>query len=354
MADQAPRQAAHLRVRPDWLARTDEPVIEPDLPLIDPHHHLWDRPGWPYGLDELLADLASGHRVVSTIFAECRTRYRDAGPTELRSVGEVEFARSVATEAERRGSVVRVCEGIIAHADLRRGVAVGPVIEALKAASGGRLRGVRHSTAWDPDPVIANPELATRPGMLVEPAFQDGVRLLGASGLVFDAWVYHPQLAELAALAEACPDTQIVLNHAGGPVGVGRYAADHERMRQEWHAGLRLISQRQNIAIKLGGLAMRISGQRFHERPSPPGSEELAAAWQKDVHLCLELFRPVRCMFESNFPVDKGSYGYRVLWNAFKRLAADLSPAGQHEVLAGTAARIYGLLEPVNTRGEAG
>jgi predicted TIM-barrel fold metal-dependent hydrolase len=355
MSERAHGQVAHLKVRPEWLEQHQEDVIDPDLPIIDPHHHLWDRAGWPYSLDNLLDDIYTGHNVVSTVFVECRTRYRAGGPSELRPVGEIEFVRSVAEEAlSRSGGRVRICEGVIAHADLRYGNAARSAIEVMREASGGRLRGVRHSTAWDPEPEIFNPELGTRPGLLAETEFRDGVALLGRLGLTFDAWLYHPQLDELAGLARACSQTQVILDHAGGPIGIGRYRSRKQAGFREWQAALKRVAECHNVSVKLGGLAMRISGQDFHERDRPPSSEELAAEWRALIETCIEAFGPERCMFESNFPVDKASCSYRVLWNAFKRLTRQYSSAEKWAMFAGTAARLYRLEAPIRHSAPAG
>jgi predicted TIM-barrel fold metal-dependent hydrolase len=340
----APAEANHPRVRTDWLASWQEPVLEPDLPIVDAHHHLWNRRGWPYMVEDLTQDLASGHNVVSTVFVESRTHYRSDGPVESPSVGEVEFAVACAASvAEMAGELPRVCEGIIGHADLRLGSDVASVLDALNEASGGRFCGVRHSSAWDIESGIVNPELGSSPDLIAGGDFRRAIDLLGRRGLVYDAWVYHPQLYQIADLADACPNTQIVLDHAGGPLGIGRYQGRRSDAFKEWRQAMRVVASRPNVAVKIGGMAMRVSGYDFHIAATPPSSEEVARTFRPYVEVCLALFGPARCMFESNFPVDKASYSYCVLWNAFKRIASDLSDAEKTKLFSGTATRIYQL-----------
>ena len=340
----APVQTNHPQVRHAWLKTWQEPILDPGLPIVDAHHHLWNRSGWPYLLSDLTEDLSNGHHIVSTIFVESRTHYRSEGLAQYWPVGEVDFAVACATENSKQlAAYPRVCEGIIAHADLRLGSMVAPVLDALDEASRGRFCGIRHSTAWDIEPAIANPELGTNPDLSASNTFREAITLLGSRGLVYDAWVYHPQLYQIADLAHACPDTQIVLDHAGGPVGIGRYTGRRGDAFKEWRQAMRVVAACPNVAVKIGGLAMRISGYDFHTAAAPPHSEELARAFKPYVDVCLELFGPDRCMFESNFPVDKASYSYHVLWNAYKRLCAGLSACEKTELFSGTATRIYRL-----------
>ena len=324
-----------------WLAKRSEPIIEPDLPIVDPHHHLWDR-GGGYYLNELLEDLNSGHNIVSTVFLQCAYGYRTDGPEAMRPVGETEFVAGVAREAERRGSKTRVCEGIVAHADLLLGDAVTPVLEAHAAAADGRLRGIRHLTARDGSfrGGIAEPPPAH---LMSSPAFRQGYARLGQHGLSFDAWLYHTQIDELTALANDFPDTPVVLNHVGGALGVGAYAGRRDDVFQDWRAAIRRLSTCPNATVKLGGLAMVMTGFEFHKQPMPPDSTELLAAWRPYLETCIDIFGPDRCMFESNFPVDKAMCSYAVLWNAFKRAASEHSAADKAALFQGTATRFYRL-----------
>ena len=328
---------------PAWLALWSEDVLEPDLPIVDAHHHLWERWGHRYLLPELLADTGSGHHVTATVFVECVSQYRTDGPTELWPVGETEFADGVAATSERVDGPTRACAGIVAFADLSRGERVREVLEAHVVAGGGRLRGIRHIAAWDASDEIPPSYPSPPSGLLLDPAFRAGFAQLAPLGLSFDAWIYHPQLAELTDLARAFPVTTIVLDHAGGPLGVGPYRARHAEVFAEWKRGIRDLAQYPNIVVKLGGLGMRIGMFDFHSGATPPSSADLARAWRPYVETCIEAFGPDRCMFESNFPVDGVTCSYPVLWNAFKRLAAGSSAPEKAALFEGTARRIYRL-----------
>jgi predicted TIM-barrel fold metal-dependent hydrolase len=339
--------SSNFDVRPEWLARWSEPILEPELPIVDPHHHLWDRPGWRYLLDELLADLNSGHRIVATVFLQCRAFHRADGPDELRPVGETEFVNGVAAmSASGVYGPTRVCAGIVGHVDLRIGPRARDVLEAHIRAGGGRFRGIRHITAWDADGSVVNPANAAPAGLMADPMFRQGFAQLAALGLSFDAWLYHRQIPDLADLARAFPATRIVLNHVGGPLAIGAYHGRRSEVFTEWSKSIRDLGTCPNVHVKLGGMGMRINGYDFHERPEPPTGEALAAAWRPYVECCLESFGASRCMFESNFPVDKGSYSYPAYWNACKILAKGASIGEKIDLFSGTAARFYRLELP--------
>jgi len=334
----------YLPVRQDWLDQWNEPILEPGLPIIDPHHHLWDRPGWRYLLDELLADTGTGHNIIATVFVQARAMVRATGPEELRPVGETEFVNGVAAmSASGIYGKTKVCAGIVGHADLTLGTRVEPVLAAHIRAGGDRFRGIRHITAWDGDDSIRNPAYSPPPGLLADKAFRDGFAVLCRLGLSFDAWLYHPQINELTDLARAFPDARIVLNHVGGPIGIGPYAAERKEVFAAWTASIKALAACPNVCVKVGGLGMRMGGFGFHEKAEPPSSGTLAAAWRPYVETCIEAFGPSRCMFESNFPVDKGSYSYPVFWNACKLLAKAASHGEKADLFAGTAARFYRL-----------
>ncbi|MHB1133105.1 MAG: amidohydrolase family protein [Chloroflexota bacterium] len=331
-----------LPVRQEWLDRWREEILEPELPIVDPHHHLWDRPGWRYLFDELLADLASGHNITATVFMECREMYRAEGPQALRPVGETEFVNGVAAmSASGKYGPTRICAGIVGHADLRLGAAVQEVLEAHLRAGGGRFRGIRHIAAWDADPSIINPNHVPPPGLLADKAFREGFGSLAPLGLTFDTWLYHPQIPELTDLARAFPDTPIAVNHVGGPVGLGPYAGRREEIFADWRAAMQELAHCPNVVVKLGGLGMKIGAFGFEQGAEPPSSETLAAAWRPYIETCLEAFGSKRCMFESNFPVDKGSYHYAAYWNACKRLARGASAEEKADLFQRTAARFY-------------
>ncbi len=334
----------YFAVRDDWLARRTETVLEPELPIVDPHHHLWERPGWNYMLDDLLADTNSGHNIVGTVFVQCRSMHRASGPEEFRPVGETEFVNGVAAMSASGGyGATKVCDGIVGHVDLRQGAHANDVLEAHIRAGGGRFRGIRHITAWDGDPTLMNPAYAPPPGLMFDPTFRSGFACLAPLNLTFDAWLYHPQIGDVAALARAFPGTGICLNHIGGPLAIGVYAGKRQEVFAQWSAALRDLASCPNVVVKVGGMAMRINGWDFHEKTEPPSSAELAAAWKPYVETCIEAFGASRCMFESNFPVDKGSYGYQAFWNACKILAKDASVSEKADLFRGTASRFYRL-----------
>ena len=325
----------------DWLDQVQEGIVEPDLPICDPHHHLWDHPNHRYLLDELLADLGSGHNVVSTVFMECMSMYRAAGPEALRPVGETEFVNGIAAMSASGGyGGSRVCAAIVGYADLTLGAAVGEVLDAHMAAS-DRFRGIRHASGWDASDAVRNSHTNPKRGLLADRAFGDGLRELGKRGLTFDAWLYHPQLPELTALARAFPEQPIVVDHFAGPLGIGPYAGKRTEIFAAWKPNMAALAECPNVVAKLGGLAMPINGFGFHKRERPPGSDELAAA-TRDYYLhAIDCFGPERCMFESNFPVDRQSCSYAVLWNSFKKIAAGFSPSEKAALFHDTAARVY-------------
>jgi predicted TIM-barrel fold metal-dependent hydrolase len=333
--------------REDWLALRREETIDPERPIVDAHHHLWDRGGQRYMIEEITADIASGHNIVATVYVDCRSMYRAGGPEALRPVGEVEFANGVAAMSASGGwGSAALCAGIVGHANLLLGEAARAVLEAQIAAGGGRFRGIRHASAWDADASIGG-TYSTRPkGLLLDTIFRKGFACLAPLGLSFDAWLFHPQIGELTDLARAFPDTRIVLDHCGGPIGVGSYANRRQEIFPVWQAQVREIAKCPNVVVKLGGLAMRLLGYDFHERPIPPSSEDAAAAWRPYIESCIEAFGPERCMFESNFPPDKGQCSYQVIFNAFKRIAAPYSEAEKTALFQKTAADFYRLGSP--------
>lgn len=328
-----------------WLAtQAPEEILEADRPIIDPHHHLWDREQHRYLLDELLADTGSGHRVDATVFIDCMAFYRQDGPAALRPVGETEFANGVAAMAASGGyGPTRACAGIVSFADLLLGAAVQPVLEAQVAAGNGRFRGIRHAGGWDASDAIRNSHTNPPQGLYGLSAFREGFARLAPMGLSFEAWQFHPQLPDVVALARQFPDTSIILNHVGGPLGIGPYAGRTEESFAFWKRHLLELADCPNVTVKLGGLGMRIGVFDFHLRAAPPTSQQLADAWRPWIDTCIEAFGSHRCMFESNFPVDQITTGYAVLWNAFKRLAKGASETEKTALFSGTAKKVYRL-----------
>src|SRR5450755_4235317 len=330
--------------REDWLALRREDVIDPERPIVDAHHHLWDRGGQRYMIEEITRDIASGHNIVATVYVEARSMYRAGGPEALRPVGEVEFVNGVAAMSASGGyGAAAICAGIVGHANLLLGDGARAVLEAEIAAGQGRFRGIRHSSAWDADPEIAHMYAARPKGLLLDSTFRKGFACLAPLGLSYDAWLFHPQIGELTDLARAFPDTRIVLDHCGGPVGIGRFAGKREETFAIWKASIQQVAKCPNVSVKLGGLAMKLLGYDFHLRPMPPSSEELAIAWRPYIETCIEAFGLPRAMFESNFPPDKGQCSYQVIFNAFKRLAAPYSEAEKTALFSKTASEVYRL-----------
>jgi predicted TIM-barrel fold metal-dependent hydrolase len=327
--------------RAAWLATTREDAIEPGLPICDPHHHLWDTARSRYLLEELHEDTGSGHNVVQTVFLECSSEYRRDGPVSMQPVGETEFVASIAAKSETApGATIA---GIVGYADLRLGDAVADVLAAHIEAGNGRFRGIRHASAWDANDAIQNAHTHPAKHMFYAEAFRSGAAVLQRMGMSFDAWLYHPQISELVDLARAFPELSIVLDHLGGPLGIGPYAGQRDNVREVWRPPMRELAACPNVALKLGGIGMSAYGLGWHKRETAPSSAELVDAWGDDVRWCIDLFGPERCMFESNFPVDKRGCSYVVLWNAFKRIASGYSDAEKASLFRDSAARFYRL-----------
>ena len=330
----------------DWLALTREETLEPEIPICDPHHHMWDLrperiPYSRYLLDELYADLNSGHNVRSTVFVETNAMYRLDGPEEMRPVGEVEFVQGMATAAASGlYGPAKAAAAIVGHANLLLGDGVAPVLEALQAASPNRFRGIRHGVTWDSAPGIPNGRHDLE-GQLSLDSFRAGARVLAGMGLTFDAWLYFPQLPELAEFARAVPDLTIILNHIGGVLRIGPYANRDKDVVPSWRRGIEAVAQCPNVVVKVGGTGQPRTGYDWYARDKPVGSEEIAETMAPYMNYVIEQFGPNRCMFESNFPPDKVGHSYNVLYNAFKRISLGYSATDRSELFHDTAARVY-------------
>jgi len=321
-----------------------EAVIEPQRRIIDPHHHLWHRPEFgSYTLEDLWRDTGAGHAVEKTVFIECRAFYRDAGPLELRSVGETETVAQIAAQSRSAGGKKAVIAGIVAHADLTLGDKLEDVLMAHRDAGQGLLRGIRHAGARDPEPAALSIPGRGLEGQYEREDFRRGVKLLGKLGLSYDTWHYHHQNTAYLSLARAVPDTVFVLDHFGTPLGVGRFAGQRDAIFEHWKTDIAQIARCPNVYAKLGGLAMPDNGFGWDKRGRPATSAELIDAQRRYYMHALECFGPERCMFESNFPVDKRSIGYVELWNAFKLMVRDFSESEKHALFYGTAERVYRL-----------
>lgn len=334
-----------MSIREDWLDSVQEKVIEPDLVIVDPHHHFWKQRSQfpPYLLDDLYGDTGSGHRVKHTVFIECGAEYRNEGPVSMRPVGETEFVTELARQSLNTASAATV-SGIVAHTDLSLGNEVEQVLQAHIDAGCGLVRGIRHHAVWDASPDVPKSRINPPYDLFQQKEFRAALDCLTRMGLSFDAWVYHTQLPQLAELARACPDTSIILNHLGTPIGVGPYAGRRNEILQTWKQSMKDLSRCPNVTVKLGGMAMLVNGFRWNERKRPPTSDELAES-QRPYHLhAIDCFGPDRCMFESNFPIEKESVSYLVLWNALKKITAGFTDTEKKTLFAGTATQVYNLV----------
>ena len=328
----------------DWLALTQEPTLEPDLPICDPHHHFWDFrneriPYQRYLLDELNNDVYSGHNVKSTVFIEARSMYKPNGPDEYKSVGEVEFVQGLAAaSASGLYGPTRVAAAIIGAGNLNLGANVQPILDALKSASPNRLSGIRQSCGWDPHQDV---ESRAPEHQLSNSNFRKGAQVLANMGLSLDVTVYFHQLQELAEFAKEFPSLIIILNHIGGLYRVGPYANKDDEVIPHWRAGISKVAECDNIVLKLGGVGQPRYGFTWHNYVKPITSEELSQELEPLMNYCIDQFSPDRCMFESNFPPDKVSYSYNILFNAFKLLSKQYSPSERANLLHDTAAKSY-------------
>lgn len=332
----------------DWLARAEpEEPIRPDLPIIDTHMHLWHHAsGYRYFVEEHAADIATSKRkIAATVYVECGSYYRADGPADMRSVGETQYAAGMAAIAESgKYGDTRIAGGIVANADMTADPArLDDILDAHEDAANGRLRGIRRSAKWDADPVVASGKVADGPGILTDLQFQVGVRLLARRGLIYEATIFHPQIEDVTDLARAAPDTTIVVNHCGSPLGYGGYRGKEDAVFADWHASMHELSQEPNVTVKLGGMLMSLGNFDFKAAKRPPTSEEIAELWRPWLESCVDLFGPERCMLASNFPVEKAGIGYSAIWNVFMRVFSSYSDDELRKLTSGTASHVYSL-----------
>ena len=335
-------------VRQDWLDRRREDILEPDLPIIDTHHHLREGAGQRYLFDELMADVNSGHNIVATVFMQSGTKtkamYRADADPDFASVGETEFANGIAAmSASGAYGKARVCSGIIGAADLTLGARLRHVLEAHVRAGGGRFRGIRQSLTWDAWEGLCPPAEQHRKAVFANPKIREALACFTPLGLLFETWVFYPQMNDAIDLVRDLPETSFVLNHLGGPLHIGPYAGRRDERFAEWRAAIRAVAPFENVTCKLGAIGMHYAGFDFHLQPEPPSSQMMADAWRPYIETCIEAFGPQRCMVESNFPVDKAVCSYAVLWNAFKRMTSGASADEKAALFSGTARRVYRL-----------
>lgn len=326
-----------------WLEQVQEEIIEPERPIIDPHHHFWKHREPNYLLDDLWRDTGSGHNIEKTVFVECGAEYRTKGEEAFKPLGETEFVKPIAEASQKGPSGAARVEAIVGHVDLRIGGRAGEVLDAHMEIAPDLFKGIRHSGAWDPDDEVRTSHSNPSENLYAEPAFREGFRELAKRGMSFDAWNYHHTIPKLTELARANPDVPIILDHFGGPAGIGRYKDLREEIFDQWKIDVAELARCENVVAKLGGMAMPLNGFGWHDRATPATSEELEAAQGRYYHHMIDVFGPDRCMFESNFPVDKFSISYPVLWNALKKIASNYSEDEKHAMFFGTAARVYRL-----------
>jgi predicted TIM-barrel fold metal-dependent hydrolase len=327
-----------------WLNQVQEEIIDPARPICDPHHHLWDRNGSRYLLDEILDDINAGHRIVSTVFVECDSMFNIDAPAHLAPVGETEFVQGVAAmSSSGQYGECRVADGIVSFADLTLGDGVREVLEAHLAVAPRRFKGIRHAASWHVSDEIRNSHSGPVEHQMLKDDFQAGFEVLGSMNLSFDAWCYHTQIDEFAELARSHPTVTIILDHFGGPLGIGPYRGQGEAVFAEWRENISQLKDNKNVYFKLGGINMKINGFDWHKREVPANSDELVDRTARYYEHCIDTFGADRCMFESNFPVDRESVSYHVLWNAFKKMSAHRTEAEKERLFLGTATEAYRL-----------
>ncbi|OZB17124.1 MAG: amidohydrolase [Hyphomonas sp. 34-62-18] len=325
----------------EWLSKLREDVIDPAREIVDPHHHLWPKPHLSYDLEELWSDTEDGHNVTATVFMECGSAYRKDGPEHLRPVGETEFVTAASERAAKSPEKAQIA-AIIAHADLRRDD-LDEILDAHEAAAKGRFRGIRHAGACDPNPEALSIAGRAPRGLYADPHFRRGLARLGERGLTYDTWNYHHQIRDFTALARAVPGTVMILDHFGTPLGVGEYAGKRNEIFARWKDDIAELAECPNVFAKLGGMAMPDNGFGWNTREVPPSSDEFVEAQAPWYHHAIACFGPERCMFESNFPVDRLSISYRTLWNGLKKIAADYPETAKAALFSGTARKVYKL-----------
>ena len=339
-------KSPHLEVNEDWLSLRKEEALLPDLPIIDPHHHLWNVGFGKYYVEELLNDINfSGHNVKATVYimSSSNTKiYSTQGPDEYITLPEIEFATN---EGKRSDLIpnnhVKVNASIVGSLDLTHGVKIKPVIEKGLEISEGRLKGIRMLLASHKDPRITSGAVKSDLGLMLHPNFIEGAKCLEEAGLSLDFWIYHTQLHEMEQIAKALPNLNIILNHIGGPIHIGDYEGKQALTHREWRSAMLRLSRLPNICVKLGGLGMAVNGAKFHLQENPPTSTDLSEIWKPWIFETINMFGVEKCMFESNFPVDKGSCSYGSLWNAFKIISKEMSQDEKNKLFYENAANVY-------------
>ena len=333
-----------------WIDRVQEEIIDPDREIIDPHHHLWHGPPNPPGvkesyrylLEDLWKDSSSGHNIKKTVFIDCGQEYYTDGPEQFKPVGETEFVVAIARQARSDPSQAQIA-GIIGHANMMLGASVKEVLELHEEKGDGLFRGIRHAGGWDKDDRVKNAHSHPTAHIYLEDKFQEGLQELSSLNMVFDTWHYHNQIKDLTELAKNLPDLVIVHDHFGGPLGIGPYKGKREEIFAQWKEDIFELSQCKNVYSKLGGLAMPVNGWDWHKKEKPATSDEIISEQSSYYLYALDCFGSERCMFESNFPVDKQSVSYPVIWNAYKKLVKDFGETDKENLFYRTAENVYKL-----------
>lgn len=339
------------------LEGRDEPILDPDIAIVDAHHHLFEKPALRYMLEEFLDDVRAGHRIIASVYVEATAFHRADGPEVLRPLGEIEFANGVgAMCASGHYGDIRLCAAIVGYADLRMGDSVGWLFDRALATAPERFRGIRQITMEHPSDAPFRYFFTGRPpaGVFQHPKFRDGLRQLAQRNLIYDATGFHLQLPDISALADAFPDTTIVVNHMTVAMGLEMNTEERNALFREWRENLRDTAQRPNVVCKIGGMGMPIWGFGFETRKDAVGYKELAETWRPFVESAIECFGTNRCMMESNFPPDGRSCGYVPTWNALKHIVSEASAEEKADLFHKTASRVYRIALPITATSEQG
>ena len=326
----------------EWLSQVQEEITDPERPIIDPHHHLWreNERRKEYLVEHLWEDTGSGHNIEKTVFVECNAEYLTDGPEHMRPIGETQFVAKAAAQTAQDPNQATI-SAIVSFARCLLGAQVEEVLQAHIEAGNGLFRGIRNQASWSASEAIANSRVEPPPHLYTNPKFQEGFAKLGPLGLTFDAWLYHTQIPDLTELARKFPDTTIIMDHFGGPLGTGPYANYRDEVFAKWKQDIATLSQCPNVNAKLGGLAMPVNGWGWETADKPATSDDIVKKHTPYYMHTIECFGPERCMFESNFPVEKVSASYSVFWNAFKKMAANFSEDEKNALFRDTATRVY-------------
>ena len=323
-----------------WIQLGEETPVDPNLRIVDPHHHLWDRGGSRYLAEELHEDTSKGHNVTNTVFVECKAEYRRNSQERFQSLGETEF---VAKEAERLEEFSETkISGIVGFVDLGLGEELEEVLVAHDRSSSGLMRGVRHATAWSDDPEISIAHTKPTKGVMGSKLFLKGVSKLSEFNFSFDAWLYFNQLPELLYLARVTPETNIVINHLAAPLKIGKWAETPQEVDEIWRSNLQELANCENVYLKIGGIGMdNYFANDWVNQTKPPTSDEVASVWKEKILWCIELFGTHRCMFESNYPVDRQTLPYSVIWNCFQKVTDSFTESEKSDLFSSTACTVY-------------